>query len=59
MTHSKECIEFTENSLTSCIYGIECICENCLCHYCQYRDNTEYRKKYINEYYKKHEALLK
>ena len=45
-SHSKECIELNENCLME-----YCICKNCLCHYCQFKNNPEYRKKYLNEYY--------
>ena len=52
-SHSLECIKYNENT---CLEF--CICLNCPCHYCQYTKNTTYRKKYINDYFKKHEGLF-
>ncbi len=45
-THSKECIELNENTCLE-----YCICKNCLCHYCQYKNNRNYRKKYLKTYF--------
>lgn len=44
--HSKECIELNDNCLME-----YCICKKCFCHYCQFKNNSAYRKKYLNEYY--------
>lgn len=53
MTHSEKCINFNENSC----YEF-CFCDNCSCHSCSWQKSATYRKNYIENYYKKHEAII-